>query len=148
MTHYIGQVSERAAIFNAQGHVLLMQNPDKPFSQPLTWELPGGRLDKTDQAGLGVVREIEEETGLTNFTVHGPCFSHIWRREGDRKFAERYDVLYLITVPGIPAVTVSHEHIAYVWEDPNNLDAYDFASEHFKQGIEKAFALYQKLKNS
>ena len=62
---------------NPAGEVLFIYRLD-------TWDLPKGKLEKGESPQEGAVREVEEETGLTNITCHD--LSHIswhtYRRKG------------------------------------------------------------------
>jgi ADP-ribose pyrophosphatase YjhB (NUDIX family) len=53
-------VGAAAAIFNDQGHVLLV----KHGYGPLNWELPGGGAEPNESAVETALRETREETGL------------------------------------------------------------------------------------
>jgi ADP-ribose pyrophosphatase YjhB (NUDIX family) len=52
-----------AVIFSAAGEVLLVKRRHEPLAGQ--WSLPGGMLELGETLEAGVVREIEEETGLT-----------------------------------------------------------------------------------
>lgn len=54
-------VSAAAVISNDKGEVLLLNHVLRPYS---AWGLPGGFLDKGEQAEEAIRREIREETGL------------------------------------------------------------------------------------
>lgn len=53
-------IGAAAAIFNDQGHVLLV----KHGYGPLNWELPGGRSEPGEGAVETAIREAREETGV------------------------------------------------------------------------------------
>ena len=54
----------------------------------LKWSTPGGHIEQHETSRFGGLRELEEETGLTQFDVRavldGPAFVHITDRDGDR----------------------------------------------------------------
>ncbi|KAF2734595.1 hypothetical protein EJ04DRAFT_543552 [Polyplosphaeria fusca] len=55
-----------ACIFNSEGKLLLIQRAADEHAFPNFWEVPGGKVDNTDQSVLhAVAREVKEETGLT-----------------------------------------------------------------------------------
>jgi 8-oxo-dGTP diphosphatase len=49
-----------AVVFDKQGRVLLVRQGSKKRG----WELPGGKVKKREALPDGVVREVEEETGI------------------------------------------------------------------------------------
>lgn len=54
-----------AVIFNDEGKMLLVQRAKEEKAFPNFWEIPGGKVDDTDESLLhAVAREIKEETGL------------------------------------------------------------------------------------
>ncbi len=53
------RISVKAAIKDADGRVLLLQEKDG------SWELPGGGLEHGEDPRQALSREIDEETGLT-----------------------------------------------------------------------------------
>src|SRR4051794_34689409 len=55
--------SASAIVLRDDGHVLMVRRKHAPFQGQ--WELPGGFLEVGEHPQDGVVREVEEETGLT-----------------------------------------------------------------------------------
>jgi 8-oxo-dGTP diphosphatase len=58
------RASQKAIILNKRGKILTIRRTKTAPSWPLSWDLPGGRLDFGEDTKVGVVREIKEETGL------------------------------------------------------------------------------------
>ncbi|KAF1913249.1 NUDIX hydrolase domain-like protein [Ampelomyces quisqualis] len=53
-------------VFNKDGKLLLVQRAADEKAFPNMWEIPGGKIDDTDETLLhAAVRELNEETGLT-----------------------------------------------------------------------------------
>ncbi|KAF2705622.1 hypothetical protein K504DRAFT_93595 [Pleomassaria siparia CBS 279.74] len=53
-------------VFNTEGKLLLVQRAAEESAFPNAWEIPGGKVDESDETLLhGAVRELQEETGLT-----------------------------------------------------------------------------------
>ncbi|EOA84028.1 uncharacterized protein SETTUDRAFT_164342 [Exserohilum turcica Et28A] len=68
---YLGQHAEYhvlvtgAAVFNKEGKLLLVQRAADETAFPNYWEIPGGKVDDTDESILhAAARELKEETGL------------------------------------------------------------------------------------
>ncbi|KAF7451209.1 hypothetical protein A1F99_029860 [Pyrenophora tritici-repentis] len=54
-----------AIVFNQQGKLLLVQRAADERAFPNYWEIPGGKVDDTDETILhAAVRELKEEAGL------------------------------------------------------------------------------------
>jgi 8-oxo-dGTP diphosphatase len=53
-----------AALFDAQGRVLLAQRPPGKSLEGL-WEFPGGKVEAGETPELALVRELQEELGIT-----------------------------------------------------------------------------------
>ena len=44
-----------------------------------TWEIPGGHIEAGEEALEAAVRELQEETGTTDFTLQPVCWYSAWR---------------------------------------------------------------------
>lgn len=53
-----------AALVDGEGRVLLAQRPEGKSLAGL-WEFPGGKLEPGESPEAGMVRELEEELGIT-----------------------------------------------------------------------------------
>jgi len=52
-------------IIDEQDRILIVRRSDTDWWKPLHWEIPGGKIDKTDFSARGAaMREGREETGL------------------------------------------------------------------------------------
>ena len=105
-----------------------------------TWIFPGGRLDQGESAGLGLAREIQEETGITA-EILSPCHVSTW---GDGR-EQRYAVFFVCKAKKDQPVQLSGEHQEYRWFSYDSIDSIDYHNSSFKQAIENAFKLKQKL---
>ncbi|MDO8536998.1 MAG: NUDIX hydrolase [bacterium] len=57
-------VSQKAVLFDSGGKLLALQRSNTHPYKPLTWDLPGGDLSFGEDPLAGIVREVNEETGL------------------------------------------------------------------------------------
>jgi 8-oxo-dGTP pyrophosphatase MutT (NUDIX family) len=112
--HYVGTVSEHAVIFNEFGEVLVLRHAGSGrIDLRGKMHLPGGRLEMDDEPGKALLREIEEETGLTNVQLVLPCSATRW---GDMH-PVKYSVAYLATVQGRPTPILpdDEDHMGAEW---------------------------------
>lgn len=97
------------------GKILLLKRNDQfHFGE---WEVPYGRLTQHEEILTGLAREIQEETGITQFQVHRVLrLWHVYRGE---KTAEKeiFGTTFLISVDH-PTVSLSDEHTEYRWVEP------------------------------
>ena len=47
-----------------------------------TWEIPGGHIEPGESALEAAARELQEETGATDFTLQPVCWYSAWRADG------------------------------------------------------------------
>jgi 8-oxo-dGTP pyrophosphatase MutT (NUDIX family) len=121
--HYIGEVGEHAVIFNDDGHILLLIHAG-PGEMKGKSHLPGGRLEMDDTPGLALLREIEEETGITGVELIVPCSTSRW---GARQ-PVKYSVAYLAKVQGRPVAVLPPDegHEGAEWVTPEEAVARTF----------------------
>lgn len=142
MAFYIGQVSEHAVIFNGEGRILLLVHGKEPIRGKS--HLPGGRMELDDQPGAGLLREIEEETGLTTVELVVPCSTSRWGTMDPVK----YSVAYLATVPGVPEVNLpAHEdHEDFEWVTPEEALQRTYILPGMREVVAEVIAWARKLK--
>ena len=58
-----------AALFNAEGKVLLARRADLPPEVATAWQLPQGGLDEGEDPRLAVLRELKEEIGTDQVEI-------------------------------------------------------------------------------
>lgn len=64
-------------IAHHQGKLLWCRHRDRQ-----TWEIPGGHIEPEESAMQAACRELQEETGATNFTLAPVCWYSAWRADG------------------------------------------------------------------
>lgn len=108
-----------AAVFDAQGRILLHQRSDNG-----KWALPGGAIEVGETADQAVVREVREETGYEVRVVKlvgvysDPRHTTITYPEGDT--VSYVSVLFECAVTG-GASALSDESTAVDWFPPDAL---------------------------
>lgn len=82
------------------------------------WTFPGGLLNRGEDAGVAVVREVEEETGL-RIEVHLPFAIVV------DPSSRRVDILYWVQADQAPAVRASGEALTAEWMSPTDMGEVD-----------------------
>ena len=71
-------------IIDEQDRFLIVRRSDTDWWRPLHWEIPGGKIDDTDEtANHAAIREVEEETGLELIQCR---FMELYKSERITKF--------------------------------------------------------------
>ena len=96
-----------------EGHVLLLRQRHRRG-----WTLPGGLVNRGENAVQAVEREVFEETGL-RVTV-GQAFATVIEPR-----VRRVDVLFRVTVDERPQVTVAGEALRAEWLRPEDAGEVD-----------------------
>ena len=107
-----------AAIIEYQGRYLLCQRHDGPHL-PLKWEFPGGKVEPGERPREALVREIQEELGLSlaPHTVQPVAFAE----EDDTGSAKPIVImLYSSAWDGSPVAALEGGKIA--WFRPHEID--------------------------
>jgi len=98
-------VTQRGVVVTPDEHVLIVKRASDGG-----WELPGGRLDRQEDAVEGLTREIREETSLTPKVV-APVETVAWVNDDGNG---RFGVYYYCRGTQRP-VSLSPEHAAAEW---------------------------------
>ncbi|ELZ39190.1 ADP-ribose pyrophosphatase [Halorubrum californiense DSM 19288] len=132
-------VTQRGVVVTPDEHVLIVQRASDG-----AWELPGGRLDRSEDATVGLVRELREETSL-NPEVVEPVDTVTWvNDDGNGRFA-----VYYYCRGSRRTVSLSPEHDAAAWQparaaaerlsDPQTA-AVEAAVTHHRRAVDRGVA--------
>ena len=99
----------RGIIKNSDGEILLLKRHPKSRTDPDTWELPGGKVEKGEFFDDALVREIKEETNL-DVTVGDFCEA-IQNDYSHKRTVQL--MMYLDCIKG--SVKISEEHTEFMW---------------------------------
>ena len=120
------------------GKILLMQRSLDNGFNPGVWETVFGRVDQGESAREGMLREIEEEVGLTDVTIlHIINDFHIYRGEKVPENEMNGFVFYATTET--EKISISSEHEEFAWVTPE--EALEYVTEpsiraHFVRFLE------------
>lgn len=112
------QVGVKAMIENDKGEVLILLDSRQPNKDWEAWDFPGGRMNEGEDFLQTLARELEEETGITEF--HDPKFitTILSTHEITLKNKSKVGlvlVVYKIKVNEDTKITLSDEHHEYRW---------------------------------
>ena len=99
----------------ANGKILLLhRNKSRP--QGLTWGVPAGKVEDSEDIATAIKREIFEETGIKINEKNLKYFGKVFVRYPEYDFV--YHIFH-IKFPREPKVTInSNEHIDFKWVTP------------------------------
>ncbi len=103
-------------ITDKDGYSLLLQRSDHPHF-PSDPDLPGGTLEEGESPVLAMIREVEEEAGIT---LDGRTISKLYQGTEYSEHGTKYH-LFTAPVDERPSVTISWEHESYGWVDHDTL---------------------------
>jgi putative (di)nucleoside polyphosphate hydrolase len=69
MSHLPYRRNVGAALFNADGLVLMAHRADQRSTAPGTWQMPQGGIDRHEEPRQAVLRELHEEIGTNNAEI-------------------------------------------------------------------------------
>ena len=108
------EIVSKSIIFNPEfKRVLLLQRSASDDTGAGTWENAGGNVENGETPETAIIREIKEETGITDITVKRVAYIALL------DFKPVLIIVYLCET-FINTVTLSDEHQAYIWADKND----------------------------
>lgn len=99
------------------------------------WELPGGRIDFSEQPEEALKREFLEELGVSEVKVGD--IVHAWAFNSERDGIEYHFVLLFFKCEAVLSkIKISNEHQESKWIDLNEIDKYQMR-DGYRQAIGK-----------
>jgi len=122
------------AIIEKNGKILLIKRNHEPFNR--LWGLPGGHIDKGENAEKAVIREVKEETNLD--------FKPKFFLFGEENFKEINWHALVFFFKGVAkgGIKLSKEHTGYGWFNHDEIKKMDLAFNH-----KKVLNEYRRTKN-
>ncbi|KAH7072541.1 NUDIX hydrolase domain-like protein [Paraphoma chrysanthemicola] len=105
------------AVFDKNGKLLLVQRAADEKAFPNAWEVPGGKVDDTDETILhAAARELKEETGLTATRIRRKVTEFTFRDERPgRRPVTWLKLIFEIEVEDTKVTLDPVEHQRYLW---------------------------------
>jgi 8-oxo-dGTP diphosphatase len=103
-------------VVNDSGEILCLRRHPDDEDRPGQWDFPGGCLDPGEDVTQTVMREAQEEAGLT---LKHPTL--IYGKSDTRPWGVGAWVFFLERVTGHPVIKLSPEHTEYQWLTPQAL---------------------------
>lgn len=105
------EIVSKGIIFNPKlKRILLLQRSASDDTGAGTWENAGGNIESNEDPETAIIREINEETGITDITVKRVAYVALL------DFKPVLIIVYLCETSS-DTVTLSDEHQAYIWAD-------------------------------
>jgi 8-oxo-dGTP diphosphatase len=110
-------------VTNAHGEILLLQRSRSDDRRPLGWDLPGGNVEHNEDPNQAVLRELQEEAGLTASN------SQVFYVSTETEDHYIVTLLYKGTADSTDT-TLSFEHEQYQWVKPENITNFDMPQKY------------------
>jgi 8-oxo-dGTP diphosphatase len=130
-------ISVYALVRNEKGEFLLLRRSENSHTNPGKWDLPGGKVNPDETLKEAVVREVEEETGISIYP--GEIAGEVnFELPEKRVIAIVFNGGYVIS-----EVKLSYEHIEYAWISLERILGMETLPAYFRNFF-KRFALENK----
>lgn len=119
MTEQAKRHIEVACAVIEKGGLVLAAQRSEAMSMPLKWEFPGGKIHEGESTEECLLREIEEELGVT-VAIKGPLEPVAW------EYADFTITLHPFICEITDGEIILHEHRAIKWLRPGELCSLDW----------------------
>lgn len=129
--HLLAEIVQTAVLVNPLQQVLILRTREGK------WQLPGGRLNEQERWDVGLRREIEEETKITDVKILSILMVDNWEFRG----VLMYGTYFLCRTNKVDVV-LSEEHTDYRWLGRgDDLTQFDWWHENLRILTEKALRM-------
>ncbi len=137
-TYYANPSSATVAfILNEKNELLVVRRKNEPAKGTL--DLPGGFCDMEETAEQGIMREVEEETGLQAQEVtYQFSIPNIYLYSGFT--VHTLDMFFLVRVADLSHVRAMDDAAEYLWIPLDEIDVEQFGLRSIREGL-KQFTL-------
>jgi 8-oxo-dGTP diphosphatase len=117
------KLSVKVLIIDANNCCLVLRRSSSSKANAGKWDFPGGKIDPGESFEEGLIREVQEETGLS-ISLRGV----IGAGESESPSA-RIAYLMMKAIPASGEVRLSDEHDEYLWVDCRELRTVDLCPQ-------------------
>lgn len=107
------------AVMLTPGRQVLLMSVQEPLSGRTFWITPGGGIEDGEDAEACLLREIQEETGVTDYRVGPPVWTRRHRFDWNGKSIDQQELYYVVYVDHFtPTMTDAKEmmvHRGFRW---------------------------------
>ena len=137
-----------AAIVVHKGYVLVVRRSDSEKLAPRVWGVPCGKIDKGEIRSHAVLRELQEETGLSGEILRSAgdrIFQSKWRGSWISNLQWNYliqpnvDPAYMDSAD-MPRVRLPKEDQEYMWVPADEIDSVGGLDKHNLETIQQGLA--------
>lgn len=114
------QVAVGGVISNAEGKVLFVKRAKTDKFMPDVWEVPGGGIEYAESPTVGLARELKEECDIEVTVLPEPLAIGEYFIETDKEKIHRVELTFKCVLKREAEITLSEEHDAYLWVDPQD----------------------------
>lgn len=93
------------------------------------WEFPGGKIEDGEDFRQAIIREMQEEFGVT-VEVHNIITESTFEHKGKKCYLTVFEVTF--PHDGIAKPFILTEHTEYKWEDIGNIKSLEFVDSDLK----------------
>lgn len=115
-------------VMNEKGEVLLLQRSRSDDRRPLGWDLPGGNVEYNEDPNEAVLRELQEEAGLTASNLQ---VFYVGTETDDHYIVT---LLYKATAE-TTEVKLSFEHEQYKWVKPQEITDFEMQQKYVTSAL-------------
>ncbi len=119
-----------------QGKALIVKRAKDDSFLPGYWEQVGGKVDPGESHEDALIREVQEEAGITVTPVRSYNQFEYTHFDGRRMC----EYTYICNLVSDPTITLSFEHQDFMWVDLQGLEHVSPVTDEMRSIIEKGFA--------
>lgn len=117
--NFNSHIQVAACYLEIENKLLLLQST-KLKSEPETWGVPAGKLEKNENAEEAARRELFEETGISvDDSSQIQSLGALYMRKPGIDYVYH---LFCVNLDNVPSITLSNEHQDYRWSSPEEID--------------------------
>ena len=138
-------ITVKALIRNAEGKILLLKTRKEDLEKVgvanTYWDIPGGRVNRGEDATVALRREIKEETGITEIESLMPLsvsLTPVRIAEEGKEDVGLVASVFVCTMVGEQEVVLSHEHAEYAWFIPKEVS--EIIADHYSDEVVQRIA--------